>query len=61
MLLIKECQQAKEDKMKLETTNSQSQERLQLFESHLGELRKEIGQAQSKNKEIIALRDDEIV
>ena len=61
LMLMKECQQAKDDKLKLESTNAQSQERLKLFETHLDELRKEIGQAQAKNRENIAARENELV
>lgn len=60
MMLLKECQQAKEEKLRLESSNSQSQERLKLFETHLDELRKEIGQAQTKNRESIAAREQEL-
>lgn len=60
LLLLKENQKVKEEKMEINIQNTNYKDKLQLFETHLTGLRDEITQQQTNLKKIISEKDEEI-
>ena len=60
LLLIKENQKHKDEKMQVENENKGNKERLEQFEKHLVALRDEIKSSQMSYKKIIEERDAKI-